>query len=58
MKKYKMTGLKSIFGFCQATQRKQIEFGLSKIEQKLDITFIISKLIEIDKLKMLLLTPE
>ncbi|CAD8051934.1 unnamed protein product [Paramecium sonneborni] len=38
----------------QKKQRKQFEYSQNKIQQKLDITFILSKLFEIDKLKMVL----
>ncbi|CAD8043759.1 unnamed protein product [Paramecium primaurelia] len=39
----------------QKKQRKQFEYSQRKIQQKLDITFILNKLFEIDKLKMVLL---
>ncbi|CAK55713.1 unnamed protein product (macronuclear) [Paramecium tetraurelia] len=44
-----------IFG-SQKKQRKQFEYSQRKILQKLDITFILHKLFEIDKLKMVLFT--
>jgi hypothetical protein len=38
-------------------KRNQINFGIRKLEKQIDILVIIKKMTEIEKLKMLLLTP-
>jgi hypothetical protein len=40
------------------TKKKKIKFGIDKIMSRLDILFIIRKLTELDKLKMLLFSDE
>ena len=40
----------------QTQKRKQFNYGLEKLEKKLDTIFIIKKLTEIDKLKAILLS--
>jgi hypothetical protein len=57
-KKLKLVGCEKISVLFGGPKKKQLEFGLNKIKKKLDITFIICKLIEVDKLKQLLLNKE
>lgn len=47
--------LKYFLGMSREVKHKQIDFSMSKVTQRLDIVFIMKKLIEVDKLKMLLL---
>jgi hypothetical protein len=51
--------LKDYISFvCGGKKSKQVSKGAEKIFEKIDIINLIQKMIEIDKLKMLLLTPE
>jgi hypothetical protein len=38
------------------SKRRQYNFGLAKLDEKLDTIFIVKKLTEIDKLKAILLS--
>ena len=39
-------------------QKKQMTQALKNVHKRLDMSYIINKLIEFDKLKLMLLTPE
>ena len=41
----------------QKFKKQQFDFSVRKLEKSLDILYIIKKIHEIDKLKMILLTP-
>jgi hypothetical protein len=49
--------LKYIFNF-KFEKKKQIKYTMKKIKERLDIVYILNKLVEIDKLKMLLLNSD
>lgn len=40
---------------CFSDKRQQVNAGIEKIYEKLDVLFIVKKLIEVDKLKHILL---
>lgn len=42
----------------QGPKKKQILFSSSKVKQRLDVIYILNKLVEIDKLKLLLLNTD
>ena len=43
---------------CFGYKKKQIKFTVGKVKERLDIVYILNKLVEIDKLKMLFLDPQ
>lgn len=50
--------LKYFLRLKQQVKNKQIEFSMERVNERLDIVFIMKKLIEVDKLKMLFLNED
>lgn len=44
--------------FFGGLKRKQVLIGVENLNEKMDALYLIKKMMEIDKLKMLLLTPD
>ena len=43
---------------CKFNKKKQIKYSMDKVKERLDLVYILEKLMEIDKMKILLLNED